>query len=55
MALLIKRLTLDLGSSHDLMDLWVLAPQQALHWQHGACLGFSLSLSLSFPPSPLSK
>ena len=25
---------------------WAQAPHQALHWQHGACLGFSLSLSL---------
>ena len=27
-------------------SLWDWAPHRAFHWQHGACLGFSLSLSL---------
>ena len=29
---------------------WDRAPRQALCWQHGTCLGFSHSLSLSTPP-----
>ena len=43
----VKRPTLSLGSGHDLTVSWVRALHQALHWQCGACLGFSLSLSLS--------
>ena len=53
MAQLVEHLTLDFGSGHDLtvhgFEPWV----PALHWQHEACLGFSLcsspalSLSLS--------
>ena len=46
----VKRLTLGFGSGHDLMGSWVRALHLALHRQGGACLGFSLSLSLC--PSP---
>ena len=48
-AQLVKSLTLDLGSGHDLTDPWVRALHGAVHSQCGACLGFSLSLSLSLP------
>ena len=43
-----ERLTPDLCSAHDLT--WVWALHWALRWQCGACLRFSLFLSLS--PSP---
>ena len=46
----VKQLTLGFGSGHDLTVLWVWAPPQALHWQHGGCLRFSLPLFLLFPP-----
>ena len=45
-----ERLALDFGSGHDLSVAWVWAPHWALCWQLGACLGFSLALSLC--PSP---
>ena len=55
----VKRPTLGFSSGHDLTASWVQAPHWAQCWQHGACLGFSLSLSLSpslaaLPPLVLS-
>lgn len=51
-AQLVKHLTLDFGSGHDLMgrgtELHV-----GLHTQCGVCLRFSLALSLSAPPPSL--
>ena len=44
-AQLVEYLTLGFSSDHGLTALWVGAPHQALHWQWGACVGFSLSLS----------
>ena len=44
LAQLVERLTLDLGSGHDLTVLWDRAPHRALHWQLGSV---PLSLSLS--------
>ena len=49
MAQLVEHLTLVFGSGHDITVLWVQAPGRALCWQHGACLGFSLSPSFSLP------
>ena len=46
----VKRWTLGFCSDLDLRASWVRAPRGALLWQRGACLGFSLSLSLC--PSP---
>ena len=45
--------TLDFGSRHDLMVCEIGALCRALHWQSGACLGSSPSLSatLSLPLS----
>ena len=43
----VKRPTLDFSSSHDLPVCGInQVPGLALHWQHGACLGFSHFLSL---------
>ena len=39
----VKHPTLGFGSGHDLTVSWVRAPHQALHWQCGGRLGFSLS------------
>ena len=50
MALSVERQTLGFGLSHDLTVHEFKPPCQALHGQHGGCLGFSLSLSLSAPP-----
>ena len=52
MAQSVKRLTFGFGSDHDLMVSWVHDLSRALCWQHGACLGFSLFLSLSLSASP---
>ena len=41
---------LGFGSGHRSHGLWIWTPPQALCWQHGACLGFSLSPCLSVPP-----
>ena len=51
-ALLVKRPTPDFSSGHDLTihGSWDWAPRPALHWQHGTCLGISLSLSLPLYP-----
>ena len=43
---MVKRPTLGFGSGHDLIASWFPAPCRVLPWQCGACLGFSLSLSL---------
>ena len=43
----VKRLTLDFGSGHDLKAM---SMSIGLHTEHGACLGFSQSPSLSAPP-----
>lgn len=48
-ALLVKHLTLDFGSRHDL-TVTRLSPTMGSARQHRVCLGFSLSRSLS--PSP---
>ena len=47
----VKHPTLSCGSGHDLTVSWVWAPHRAPCWQCRACLGFSLSpsLSLSLP------
>ena len=50
-AQLVKDLTLDSGSGHDLM-VHDFEPHIGLYTERGACLGFSLSLSLSLCPSP---
>ena len=51
-AQLIKHPTLDFCSGHDL-TVCEIEPcvGLCLHWQHGACLGFSLPLSLPRLPS----
>ena len=46
----VEPLTLGFGLGHDLKRLWVWSPHLALCWQHGACLGFSFSPSLSATP-----
>ena len=45
----VKRLTLDFGSGHEL-TVHEIEPHVGLCAECGACLGFSLSLSLSAPP-----
>ena len=45
MAQLVERSTLGFRSGHELMASRDQALPQALHWWHGACLGFSLSPS----------
>ena len=45
-AQLLKRLTLNFGFGHDLPGLWDQAPCLSPRWHQGACLSFSLSLSL---------
>ena len=47
---LVKHPTLSFSSGHGFTVSWVQAPHRALRWQGRACLGFSLSLSLSAPP-----
>ena len=42
----VKRPTPDFSSGHHLTVSWVWALRQDLHWQRGASLWFSLSLSL---------
>ena len=46
----VKRQTLDFFSGHDCHGFWVQGPHQALSWQCGACLRFSVFLALCAPP-----
>ena len=50
MAQSVKTLILNFGSDHE---LWVreIEPPDGLHAKRGTCLGFSLSPSLSTPPT----
>ena len=48
-AQLVKYLTPDFDSGHDLV-VCEIEPHVELHTEHGDCLGFFLSLSLSVPP-----
>ena len=50
MAQLVKRLTLDLGSSHEL-TLREFKTHIGLGAEREACLGFSFSFSFSAPPA----
>ena len=50
----VKGLTPDFASGHDLMVHELTPCSRALHWLHGARLGFSLSPSL-FAPPPLMR
>ena len=49
----VKHVTRDFGSSHDVTVpcVWAVPVRRALHREHRACLGFTISLSLCLPLS----